>query len=733
MPRLTPLSSSGRARSAAFALAAFLLLLPGLSGKALAAIETWADVEPGHSAMWFDPARSGEGWMLEVLPGKSAVLYWFTFDDEGNPRWLGGAGHIVQNEDGDAVVFDDLYAVRGPRFGPGFNPADLVHERQGHATLRFHDCEHGVIAFDAYGQQGEFALSRLTHTMGSGCHPPHGVPGQPVRAQAGQSGSWYDPATNGQGLTLMWLADGSIGLVWFTFDPQGRPYWLIGTGHAEGEQLVFPALQSTRGGRFFEPFPESAVERRPWGRLELRLDCNAGEAVYTPTEPGFAAGTLALRRLTTLAAPACPWVRPKLTDLYAISATELPIRVRPPRFQVGTPPPGTLPPPWQYGWQELLLATTVTDDGTVHGYARNEPVDYISLLPDEHPGFIDPAYRARFEPISLASGASEWERTGSRSDGVVPIMAAENGTRLYNLATFMPNGLQTSLTPIHANFSNTYPLDLTFIQDRFPEPYWNQAIAASRDLRYAVGEAGWAKSGQSGIGDGDTYPWKWSIDGGQEALPARRAVYARTKPLCISDDGNRIIGTAWPADAAPESTAAPVAVQWDGPLLPAELRNATGRTLLLPAACSRDANIVYGQWRASDMDAEVLSAGFWIRDGRSAPTDPLEPSEENPRGWPYAIQHVSADGSLAAGEYTSHEDPSVHGALVWGQDIGTVRLQELLKNTGLHPGWPEIHVRGISPSGEYLLLASDPIRNGPARGDGSTVHTLLLRLERIHR
>ena len=727
MSRLNHRHSPRFTQPAALMLAVLMAALLCLPGLAPAASAQWAEVEPGHSAMWFDPARSGEGWMLEVLPGKNAVLYWFTFDEEGNPRWLGGTGRIVQSEDGDAVVFDDLYAVRGPRFGPQFNPADLVRERQGRASLRFHDCERGTIAFDAYGRQGEFALTRLTRTMGSGCRPPHGVPGQPVLNQAGQSGSWYEPATSGQGFSLAWLADGSIGVVWFTFDPQGRPYWLTGIGRAEGEHLVFPVLQSARGGRFFEPFPASAVERKPWGRLELRLDCDAGEAVYTSPEPGFAAGTLALRRLTALAAPACPWVKPALTDLYAISATELPTAVRQSGFQIGTPPPGVLPPPWQYGWQDLVLATTVADDGTAYGYARQEPVDYISLLPGDHPGFIDPAYRARFGPIVLARGATEWQYTGSRSDGVVPIMAGA-GALLYNHAAFTPSGIQTGLIPVHAELSTPGRVDITFIDDRFPEPYWNQAIAASRDLRYAVGEAGWVKSGESGIGDGDTYPWKWSIDGGQEALPARRAVYARAKPLCVSDDGSRIIGAAWPVDAAGDS----VAVQWDGPRLPAELRNAVGRTLILPTACSRNAGIVYGQWRASDIDADNRVAGFWSRDGRSAPTHPFEPSAEDPRGWPYVIQHVSADGSLAVGEYASRDDPPVRGTLLWGQDIGPVRLSEILKSAGLHPDWPQIHVRGISPSGEYLLLASDPIRNGPARGDGTTIRTLLLRLQKIH-
>ncbi|HET9049522.1 MAG TPA: hypothetical protein VFN29_11250, partial [Chiayiivirga sp.] len=76
-----------------------------------------ARVEAGHSGMWYDPSRSGEGWMLEVLPNDEAVVYWFTFDDQGNPRWLNGLGQVHRGANGDEIRFDDLIAVHGPRFG----------------------------------------------------------------------------------------------------------------------------------------------------------------------------------------------------------------------------------------------------------------------------------------------------------------------------------------------------------------------------------------------------------------------------------------------------------------------------------------------------------------------------------------------------------------------------------------------------------------------------------------
>ena len=84
-----------------------------------------------------------------------------------------------------------------------------------------------------------------------------------------------------------------------------------------------------------------------------------------------------LRRLTALAAPACPWVKPALTDLYAISLTELPATVGPPRLAI-TPPPGTEPPPWQYGWQDLVLATTVVSGMLV--LRRLDRLDLVAAL-----------------------------------------------------------------------------------------------------------------------------------------------------------------------------------------------------------------------------------------------------------------------------------------------------------------------------------------------------------------
>src|ERR1041385_701521 len=77
----------------------------------------------GFSAMWYDPARSGEGLQLELLGTDAALVEWYTYDELGNQRWLQGIGQIVHGPAGDSIEFSQLYVTQGGHFGPNFNPA----------------------------------------------------------------------------------------------------------------------------------------------------------------------------------------------------------------------------------------------------------------------------------------------------------------------------------------------------------------------------------------------------------------------------------------------------------------------------------------------------------------------------------------------------------------------------------------------------------------------------------
>lgn len=274
-------------------MALLLGLAAGLPRDAVAAPDGLV-IDATWSAHWYPPERSGEGWTLEILDAQRALLYWFTYDEEGKQRWLTAGGTIA----GDRIDFPELVVTYGGRFGPDFDPDDVVREVVGDASLRFTDCNNGTIDYRAFGEEQVFAIRRLTNTVQLECEGPRNPD---TVGHAGQSGSWYDPSHSGEGYTLQWLSPGEVAIVtWYSYDSDGDQYWMQGLGELRDGAIRFPDMYATRGARFGSGFDPDDVERFPWGALELRLDCDAGSAHYDSVLPEFASGDLDLVRLTQL-------------------------------------------------------------------------------------------------------------------------------------------------------------------------------------------------------------------------------------------------------------------------------------------------------------------------------------------------------------------------------------------------------------------------------------------------
>jgi len=255
-------------------------------------------VEAGTSSAWYDPERDGEGFMLEILDGDRAVMYWFTYDDGGEQDWYIAQGEIR----GNRILFPELLRVSGGEFGPGFEPDDVVRTVIGSASFIWSSCESGAMEWvidpqDAARRQGRIYLRRLAAMMGlecGGAEPPS------VPEAAARSGSWYDPTHSGEGYVLEVLTDQRALVYWFSFDEQGRRRWFFGTGEFFGDSFVFNEMLTTSGALFGPAFDPDDVELSSWGTLQLELGCDQGSASFEPTEPGFPAGTLDLTRLTRL-------------------------------------------------------------------------------------------------------------------------------------------------------------------------------------------------------------------------------------------------------------------------------------------------------------------------------------------------------------------------------------------------------------------------------------------------
>ena len=260
-------------------------------------------IEPGTSAAWFDPDRSGEGFMLEILADNRAVAYWFTYDDEGAQDWYIAEGEIL----GNRIVFPELQQVSGGEFGPDFDPSKITVKTVGSASFIWSDCDNGAMNWlidqDGNGRrQGRMNLQRLSRVMGLDCGQPMMLP---VIEEARLSGSWYDPTHSGEGYVLEILTDQRVLVYWFSFDPQGKRRWFFGVGEIQDGKLVFAELSTTHGPVFGEEFDSQQLVVEPWGSLELDLLCESGIARFTPSENGFPAGTLDLDRLTFLDGLSC--------------------------------------------------------------------------------------------------------------------------------------------------------------------------------------------------------------------------------------------------------------------------------------------------------------------------------------------------------------------------------------------------------------------------------------------
>jgi hypothetical protein len=119
------------------------------------------------SGAWFVPARAGEGWYLENLPDGRVLLYWFTFDPQGQQAFIIGVGQRL----GNAVRLEGVSMTRGAHFGADFDPADVDVVPFGEIHLTFTGCNSmevtyaSVIAGYGSGSRSAVRLSQLASSV----------------------------------------------------------------------------------------------------------------------------------------------------------------------------------------------------------------------------------------------------------------------------------------------------------------------------------------------------------------------------------------------------------------------------------------------------------------------------------------------------------------------------------------------------------------------------------------
>jgi len=108
--------------------------------------EAGSAINVGHGGAWYDPATSGQGVLVEVIPGSRTLsAYWFTHaalasgEDTRVQRWFVGLGPYAGSTGAMKV-----YLARGGVFDA---PPVLAAQEVGSATLQFDNCSRAVLEY----------------------------------------------------------------------------------------------------------------------------------------------------------------------------------------------------------------------------------------------------------------------------------------------------------------------------------------------------------------------------------------------------------------------------------------------------------------------------------------------------------------------------------------------------------------------------------------------------------
>ncbi len=237
-----------------------------------------------HTGSWFNPNQDGQGFAIEVVPGataneKQAVVYWYTFDANGNPTWFFGAGPIQGNQ---ANV--TLYSAQGGTMGEA-GQADK--QEWGSMQLDFSSCDHGEISYQSAQASGNFTIERITSVFGDVCtgtlvddvSDDQTAPEQILQ-------ELYANAGQGRGMTELEVGPNRSSFSIEVYDLPEGSYDVVVGGEVRGQITVMAYENSTRGELEFD---SPARDGRPLLDFDPRgMDVaiqQAGQTLLSTTMP----------------------------------------------------------------------------------------------------------------------------------------------------------------------------------------------------------------------------------------------------------------------------------------------------------------------------------------------------------------------------------------------------------------------------------------------------------------
>jgi len=137
--------------------------------------------EGGPTGQWWNPARNGEGFYIEIIDTGSSQqigIAMYSYDSIGAPLWI--VGNIPIGPDDERVAIP-VFEFNGPVWGPGYDPGDLNQIPFGTIWVGFPTCDTALFSVQPDGtlEAHDYSLVRITSVEGVGCteppDPPSGI------------------------------------------------------------------------------------------------------------------------------------------------------------------------------------------------------------------------------------------------------------------------------------------------------------------------------------------------------------------------------------------------------------------------------------------------------------------------------------------------------------------------------------------------------------------------------
>ena len=127
-----------------------------------------AAAQGDFAGSWFDPAHSGEGWIVQPMGPDLYAVLWFSYGAGGTQQWF----TAVASRTGSTLRAPAMNRPVGGRFGPYFRPSEVDRQPFGEVRFDFTACGSGTVSWATPAGNGSAPIARLTTLDRVSCVPP---------------------------------------------------------------------------------------------------------------------------------------------------------------------------------------------------------------------------------------------------------------------------------------------------------------------------------------------------------------------------------------------------------------------------------------------------------------------------------------------------------------------------------------------------------------------------------